>query len=211
MENLPTFVLHSTKKRSIWRFLLLAGCVSSCSYGEPLQQLWAGAPSQLWPHLPPHNRGVFLLLEGSFNILVSCSLSSSGCSSSCGQARPFAGAWPHLSLLLQGDAGDPRKCPWGQRGCSWQMVPVHLGPSMCHEGLQPSRTEMESTAVEGRHCWIWTAGSIHGPWLFPPSPLSINLLPFSAFFPFLSCFPSFGFAFNFIFSFSCSLLISFSS
>lgn len=57
MENLPTFVLRGTKRRSIWRFLLpagRAGCVSSCSYREPLQQLWAGAPSQLWPHLPPH-------------------------------------------------------------------------------------------------------------------------------------------------------------
>lgn len=184
MENLPTFVLHSTKKRSIWRFLLLAGrarCVSSCNHREPLQQLWAGAPSQLWPHLPPHTCG-FLLLKGSFRIFVSCSLSSCGCSSSCGQARTFAGFWSHLSLLLwgKGGAGDPRNVPRARGAVHGRWSLCTWGPPCAMESCSPAGQRWKAQLWRGR---IWTAGSIHSPLLFPSLPLSINLLPFS---PFLS-------------------------
>lgn len=186
MENLPTFVLPSTKTRSTWRFVLLAGragCESSCSYGEPLQQLWAGAPNQLWPHLPPHTCGFCCLKE----VLISlCPVVCPHLGAAAPVARPGPLQVPDLTWASSSRARgccDPRKCPSGQRGCSWQMVPVHLGPSMCHKGLQPSRTEMEGTAVEGRRCRVWAAGSTHSPLLSPSLPLSINLLPFS---PFLS-------------------------
>lgn len=205
MENLPTFVLHSTKKRSIWRFLLLAGragCVSSCNHREPLQQLWAGAPSQLWPHLPPHTCG-FLLLKGSFCIFVSCSLSSCGCSSSCGQARPFAGFWSHLSLLLwgKGGAGDPRNVPRA-RGA------VHGRWSLCTWG-PPCAMESCSPAGQRWKAQLWRGSTAESEQLeastalcsFLPSLFLLICFLFLPFFPFLSWFPSFGFAFKFIFYF----------
>lgn len=171
MENLPTFVLHSTKKRSIWRFLLPAGCVSSCSQWEPLQQLWAGAPSQLWPHLPPHTCG-FCCLKGV--LISSCPAVCPHLGAAAPVARPGFLQVPDLTWASSPGAKGMLVTPemsLGPEGLSMADGPMHLGPSMCHEGLQPSRTEMESTAVEGLHCSIWTAGSIHGPFAlsFPPS------------------------------------------
>lgn len=178
----PNFCLTRHKEKKHLE-VFAAGCVSSCSYREPLQQLWAAAPSQLWPHLPPHTC-VFCCLK---EVLISlCPALCPHPSAAAPLARPGLLRVPDLTWASSPGARGcwwPQKCPSGQRGCSWQMGPVHLGPSMCHEELQPSRTEMESTAVEGQHCSIWTAGSIHSPLLFPSLPLSINLLPFS---PFLS-------------------------
>lgn len=165
-------------------------------------QLWRAssaavsrAPSQLWPHLPPHTCGFCCLKE----VLISL------CPAVCphlGAAAPAARPGPLqvLDLTWASSTGargccDPRKCPSGQRGCSWQMVPVHLGPSLCHEGLQPSRTEMGGTAVRGQCCRVWTAGSTHGPLLSPSLPLSINLLPFPPFIPLFILLSFFWFCF----------------
>lgn len=58
----PNFCLTQHKEKKHLE-VFAAGCVSSCSYREPLQQLGAGAPSQLWPHLPPHTCGFCCIKE----------------------------------------------------------------------------------------------------------------------------------------------------
>lgn len=179
MENLPTFVLHSTKQRSIWRFLLpgvWAAAATESLFSSCEQELQVSSG-----HICHHTL-VLLAAKGSFNILVSCSLSSSGCSSSCGQARPSAGAWSHLRSS-SGDKGvlmTPENVP-GPKELLMADGPCAPGALHVPWRAAPSRTEMEGTAVEGQHCRVWTAGSIHGPLLSPSFPIPVNLFLFSHF------------------------------
>lgn len=87
----------------------------------------------------------------------------------------------------------PANTSWPEGSVCGADGPMNVVPSMCHAGLQPSRMEVASTAVEGQHCCIQTAGSIHAPFAISfPSSFS----PFTYFsFSLIVFFSSFLFSF----------------
>lgn len=192
MENLPTFVLHSTKKRSIWRFLLLAGCVSSCSYREPLQQLWAGAPSQLWPHLPPHTRGFFCCLK---EVLISlCPAVCPHLAAAAPVARPGLLQVPDLTWASssRGMLVTPENVPGARGAVPGRWSPCTWGPPCATKGCSPAGQRWKAQ--------LWRGGIAGSEQLGASTALG-SFLP--ALFQ-LICFP---FLLSFLFSLAFLLLV----